>query len=331
MDKIISTSGADKEALDIILQTNLPTLKEMNKAVKMLETKATNGAQFLLIVQGANVSLVIILLTVSWIYIIAPLTRRLNGVIASARITSDRVASSSAEIHSAGQTLASGTTEQAAGLQETAASLELFAVQTRKNAASASTANTQMNEGKLQVDSGNSAVSNMSEVMSKINESSDEVFKIIKTIEEIAFQTNLLSLNPAVEAARAGEAGKGFAVVAEEVRNLSQRSAEASRETSAMIEDTVTRVRNGFEISEQLKSRFDVIEQSVNGVSGLINEIALASNEQAQGIEQLNGAVTHIDQATQKNAASAEQTAAASMELNSEADQLRKMVSELST
>jgi ABC-type transporter Mla subunit MlaD len=166
----------------------------------------------------------------------------------------------------------------------------------------------------------------MTETIGKIKSSSDETAKIVGTIDEIAFQTNLLALNAAVEAARAGEAGKGFAVVAEEVRNLAQRSAEAARNTADLIEGAVRNADGGVKVTEEVSSVLDEISEGSRKVSDLVNEIAAASGEQAQGIEQVNLAVSQLDKVTQQNAANAEESASAAEELSSQAEEMRSLV-----
>jgi methyl-accepting chemotaxis protein len=165
--------------------------------------------------------------------------------------------------------------------------------------------------------------------MAAIKASSDEVAKIVKNIDEIAFQTNILALNAAVEAARAGEAGAGFAVVAEEVRNLAQRSAQAARETSGRIEDAINKTGHGVEVSGKVARSLKEIIEKARIVDDLVGQIAAASNEQAQGISQVNLAVTAMDKVTQSNAATAEESASASQELNSQAVIQKAAVDEL--
>jgi methyl-accepting chemotaxis protein len=165
--------------------------------------------------------------------------------------------------------------------------------------------------------------------MQEISQASEETSKIIKTIDEIAFQTNLLALNAAVEAARAGEAGAGFAVVADEVRNLAMRSAQAAKSTSELIEGTVKKVKGGSEIVSRTNTAFEEVARSTAKASELIGEIAVASREQAQGIGQVNSAVSEMDKVTQHTAATAEETASASEQLSAQAEQMKSMVSQI--
>ncbi len=200
---------------------------------------------------------------------------------------------------------------------------------TRQNADNATKTNdTTQNNNKL-IASGATAVGNMSQAMSEISDSAEQISRIIKTIEDIAFQTNLLALNAAVEAARAGEAGKGFAVVADEVRNLAGRSAQAARDTTQLISTTIERVRNGSDIADELDKSFREIESGSNTVARLIAEITSATNEQAQGVDQVNNAVAQMDKVTQENAATAEESASAAGELATQSGQLNDMIGEL--
>ena len=241
------------------------------------------------------------------------------------------VAGSAAEMNGSSQSLAHGASEQAAALEETSSSLEQLSTQTQNNAHSAQQAAGLSAEAKSAADKGNAAMQKMSSAINEIQKSASETAKIIKVIDEIAFQTNLLALNAAVEAARAGEAGKGFAVVAEEVRNLAMRSAEAARNTSSMIEESVASARNGVAISVEVAENLGEITAAATKVSALISQISTASQEQAQGIQQVNGAVAQMDNVTQTTAAGAEETAASSKMLADQAQQMKSAVEELLT
>ncbi|MEJ5300177.1 MAG: bacteriohemerythrin, partial [Thermodesulforhabdaceae bacterium] len=219
--------------------------------------------------------------------------------------------------------------QQAAAIEETSSALEEMASMTRQNADNASEAERLMRETRDIVSDANASMDNLAASMAEINRASEETSKIIKTIDEIAFQTNLLALNAAVEAARAGEAGAGFAVVADEVRSLAMRAAEAAKNTAALIEATVTKAKAGMSATEQTKAVFAKVVYSTEKVSELLGEIAAASQEQRDGIDQVNRAVSEMDKSIQANAANAEESAAAAEELNAQAEQLRSYVGEL--
>ena len=262
-------------------------------------------------------------------FIISRITRQLNQIIDELGESSHQVAEAATMISASSSKLAEGATEQAASLEETSASLEEMASMTRKNADNANLTSTSTTHTVKLIDEGTKAVGNMSTAMTEISDSAGKISQIIKTIEEISFQTNLLALNAAVEAARAGEAGKGFAVVADEVRNLAQRAAQAARDTSELIEGTVTRVKNGSEVAAQLEAGFTEIDSGAKQVGTLITEITTATNEQAQGVDQINTAVGQMDKVTQANAANSEECASASEELSAQAEALQGMVNSL--
>jgi methyl-accepting chemotaxis protein len=261
------------------------------------------------------------------------IVRSVNGPIAkiTKRLASgaEHTASASSQVTSASQTMADGSSRQAASLEESSASLEEMAGMTRKNAENAQSAKALANQTRLAADAGAEDMKEMKSAMAAIQASSTEISKIIKTIDEIAFQTNLLALNAAVEAARAGEAGLGFAVVADEVRSLAQRSVQAARETAQKISDATAKSEQGGKISEKVARSLDEITSKARQVDDLIAEIAVASQEQSQGIDQVSRAVSDMDQVTQANAATAQQTSAAATELSSQAAQLQGIISEL--
>lgn len=241
----------------------------------------------------------------------------------------EQVMSASRQLSDSSQQMAAGASEQASSLEETSASLEQMASMIKQNSDNARQASGMANTARDAAQDGRLAMERMSGTIQRIKDSSDETAKIIKTIDEIAFQTNLLALNAAVEAARAGDAGKGFAVVAEEVRNLAQRSAEAARSTSSLIEESRQKADSGVTVSAEVGTKLDAIATAIEKVNELIEEVSAASNEQSQGIGQINTAMSQMDKVTQSNASVSEQSASASEELNVQASELNTMVKEL--
>ena len=253
----------------------------------------------------------------------------LSGVAGTLADGSQQVTSAASQVAAASQSLAEGASEQAASLEETSSSLEEMSSMTKRNAEGALKASGLAKEARQAADTGATDMQAMSTAMQSIKTSSDDIAKIIKTIDEIAFQTNILALNAAVEAARAGEAGMGFAVVADEVRNLAQRSAQAARETADKIEGAIAKTQQGVQISAKVADGLAVIVSRIRQVDELSAEAAAASSEQSQGIDQVNTAVSQMDKVTQANAANAEESASAAEELNAQAEILKGTVQEL--
>jgi methyl-accepting chemotaxis protein len=265
----------------------------------------------------------------TWYLTAARIAKPIHRAIEGLRDGADQVASASGQISSSSQSLAEGASEQAASIEETSSSLEEMSSMTKLNAENAHQADALMKTANEVIAKANVSMNHLMGSMEQISKASEETSKIIKTIDEIAFQTNLLALNAAVEAARAGEAGAGFAVVADEVRNLAMRAAEAARSTSGLIEGTVRRIKEGSELVTKTNGAFGEVGKSADAVGKLVAEIAAASNEQAQGIEQVNKAVGEMDKVVQLNAANAEESASASEEMNAQAMDIKKVVQDL--
>ncbi len=253
----------------------------------------------------------------------------LQATATEIRESASQVLQLSRMVATSSQSLSQGATEQAASLEETSASMEEMASMTRKNAENAAQATRLVTDVADQVVASNVALTEMVTSMSSIKESSNKVAKIIKTIDEIAFQTNILALNAAVEAARAGEAGMGFAVVADEVRNLAQRSAQAAKDTAGLIEESISRSQEGAGKVEQVASAIEAITTSVRQVKGIVEEVRESSQQQTQGIDQVSHAIAQMEKVTQTTAATAEESAAASEELNAQAESSIAVVAKL--
>ncbi len=261
------------------------------------------------------------------------ISRKINRVLwdgsSEVREGASQVGQAADQVNIASQSLAQGTSEQAASLEETSASLEEITSMTARNAESASNAKELANRTRTTAETGSGDMQAMTTAMDAIKTSSDSIAKIIKTIDEIAFQTNILALNAAVEAARAGEAGAGFAVVAEEVRALAQRCAQAARATTPSIEASIQKAGHGVNISGKVASSLQQIVEHARKVDELIGEIATASKEQTQGLNQIVTAVAQMDKVTQNLAAGAEESAASAQEMHGQAMALEHAIVQL--
>jgi methyl-accepting chemotaxis protein len=264
-------------------------------------------------------------------FIVHGVNRALLKAVTELAEGAEQVGSAAAQVATSSQSLAQGSSEQAASLEETSASAEEITSMTRKNAENSQSAAAVMATVDQQVQEGNRTLEGMVASMNEISTSSEKISKIIKVIDEIAFQTNILALNAAVEAARAGEAGMGFAVVADEVRNLAQRSAQAAKDTAALIEESVAKSSEGSANLQKVTEVIHSITSSSSKVKVLVDEVNLGSQEQARGIEQISKAVAQMDQVTQATAASSEESASASEELSAQAEALQQIVFQLRT
>lgn len=257
---------------------------------------------------------------------LAEMVKKNNEILTNISNAAEQVASGSKQVSDSSIALSQGATEQASSIEELTASLEEISSQTKLNAENANEANELAEAAKSTALKGNDQMKEMLKAIEEINDASGNISKIIKVIDDIAFQTNILALNAAVEAARAGQHGKGFAVVAEEVRNLAARSANAAKETTDMIENSIKKSEGGTKIARDTADALNEILSGVEKAASLVEDIAAASNEQASGIEQINQGIMQVSQVIQTNSATSEESAAASEELSSQASLLKEMV-----
>jgi methyl-accepting chemotaxis protein len=321
-EAVIPAYDAAIKAVDADVEYNKKLGAEASTAAK---TAASSS--FILICVALGVAL-ILAGVLTW-QIVTSTTRVLRDLASNLDQGATQTASAARQVSAASQTLSSGASEQAASVEETSASLEEISSMIRSTAENAEKAKALAGEAHSVAQAGSRTMIEMTQAMAAIDSSSAEVAKIVKNIDEIAFQTNILALNAAVEAARAGEAGAGFAVVADEVRSLAQRSAAAAKETAEKIEAAIASSRNGSLSCDKVRGSLTQIAEKVSSTDSLVREIATAAREQAQGIEQINTAITQMDQVTQSNSASAEESASAAEELDAQAASLKDMVGRL--
>ena len=310
-------------------------LQSMAKA--KFATEAQNATDHLaqtstLVVWVGGTVILIMVLASGWSsWTTLAVSKQLTAETATLALAADSVLQRAREVSAGSQSLSQGASEQAAALEQTSASMEEMASTTKQNADHSRSAARLMSDVHGRVEQSNQALGEMVQSMASIQESSRQVGRIIKTIDEIAFQTNILALNAAVEAARAGEAGMGFAVVADEVRNLAQRSAQAARDTAGLIEASIERSQAGVQKVEQVAQSIAAITGSVAEVKSLVDEVSTASQQQAEGIAQVSQAIGQMEKVTQTTAATAEQSAAAGEELTSQASSALAVVGRLET
>jgi methyl-accepting chemotaxis protein/methyl-accepting chemotaxis protein-1 (serine sensor receptor) len=292
------------------------------------------GEEAVSVIPGArnmNIFMIFLLLAVgaALVWVVRNISQVLICSIVELGDGADQVATAAGQVSSSSQSLAQGASEQAASLEETSASSEEINSMARRNTDNSRTTAELLGQSQQKVGNANLYLEEMVNSMNLITKSSDQISKIIKVIDEIAFQTNILALNAAVEAARAGEAGMGFAVVADEVRSLAQRSAQAAKDTAVLIEDSINRSREGKTKVDQVALAIKEITAETGNIKVMVDEVSLGSEEQSRGIDQIGRAISQMEQVTQTNAASAQESAAAAEELSAQSETLKEVIGRL--
>lgn len=341
-DKVtdLSAAGNNAEATRVLMDESGPVIKSLldslDEAVKLqadtnvqeaAAAKANNQTSLIIII-ALGIASVVLGLVVAYAVTLG-ITKPVNRIVTGLSEGAQQVASASDQLSATSQQLAEGNSEQAASIEETSSTLEESASMVQQNSENTKQAAHLAAQTKTSSDKGNNDMQEMMNSISEIKKSSDQIAKIIKVIDDIAFQTNILALNAAVEAARAGDAGMGFAVVAEEVRNLAQRSAQAAKDTAAIIESNIELSEKGVNVARKVGDSLSEINVQAKKVNELMDEIAAASQEQSQGISQIHKAIAQMEQVTQQNAANAQESASASEELSSQAQNLRDITQQL--
>lgn len=338
----LALSGKQMMAVELLMQEARPvtqkwqdaieeTLEYINKSNLQEQNTAKRWAAGLLVSIILLGAVAIVGGTMVAFIITRSITKPMNSIASRIGEGAQQVAAASGQLSASAQQLSQGSTEQVAAIEETSFTLQESASMMEQNTANTKQAAGLSEKAKKSADKGSAEMQEMLDSIREIKNSSDQISKIIKVIDDIAFQTNILALNAAIEAARAGQAGMGFAVVAEEVRNLAGRSAQAAKDTTAIIETNIELSVKGVAVANKVRQALDEITGQSNKVSELMGEIAAASQEQVQGIDQVSKAMTQVGTVTQQNAANAEESASAAEELNAQAESMRKIVLELST
>jgi methyl-accepting chemotaxis protein/methyl-accepting chemotaxis protein-1 (serine sensor receptor) len=335
----LANAGNNEGALKVAAEQGLPiseaatrttrSFSDLQKRFVANETAAGSALSSAGRWIGIVLILISLILGIGVGFFVRRTSQALQRAAAELSESAGHVANASSKIATSSQGLAQGASQQAASIEETSASAEEITAMTRQNADNSRAAAEVMTQTAQVVNEANHSLDQMQTSMREINASSDKVGKIIKVIDEIAFQTNILALNAAVEAARAGEAGMGFAVVADEVRNLAQRSAQAAKDTAGLIEESIAKSQEGRGKLDQVSAAIRNITESAQKVKALVDEVKTGSEEQANGIEQISKAMSQMEQVTQKSAEGAEETASAGQEMSKQAETLGQIVSRL--